>query len=51
MDDQTIGELAAAVAHLDAAAIADLIRSSANADAFEDPDTVAAFLLSRAGGG
>jgi hypothetical protein len=51
MDDATIGELAQAVGHLDAGQIADLIRSSANADAFEDPDLVAAFIASRASAG
>lgn len=51
MDDATIGELVAAVGHLDQAAIADLIRGSVNADAFGDPDLVAAFLASKAQAG
>jgi hypothetical protein len=51
MDEQTIGELVAAVGHLDAGAIADLIRSSSNAGAFEDADLVAAFIASRAAAG
>lgn len=51
MDEQTIGELVAAVGHLDAGAIAELIRSSTNAGAFGDPDLVAAFIASRAAAG
>lgn len=51
MDEATISELVDAVGHLDASAIADLIRSSANAQSFEDPDLVAAFLVSRAAAG
>jgi hypothetical protein len=48
MDEQTIGELVSAVGHMDADGIAELIRSSSNASAFEDPELVAAFLASRA---
>jgi len=51
MDEDSIGELVAAVGHLDAPAIVDMIRSSANAASFEDPDLVAAFIVSRAAGG
>ena len=51
MDEDTIGEPVTAVGHMDAAAIADLIRSSANASSFEDPDLVAQFIASRAAAG
>ncbi len=51
MDEDAVGEVVAAVGHLDQGQIADLIRSSSNASAFEDADMVAAFLASRAAAG
>ena len=49
MDDDTLQTLAEATAGMSADDIAALIRSSSNADAFQDPDLVAAYLASRGG--
>jgi hypothetical protein len=50
VDDEMVTQLAAELAGMSAGDIEAMIRASSNADAFQDPALIAAFLASRAGG-